>query len=219
MLVDGRSIYLDIQGEVFWKAIPVTLPEIKRIEVLKGPASALYGFNAFDGIINIITKSPEEMEGVTLQFGGGEFGTFTSSAVYAGTQDKLGYRLSIGRDQTNQWENRNALAFRSHKFNGQFNYALSDQAQLSLSGGFLDSNGYDGPVVDTLEISQEPSIGYAAVSYKRPNFFIRAWWTRYTQPAMSNVNGLISNVITVLDKSGTVITFDIRPINGKTEMR
>ncbi len=40
------------------RLIPVTLPEIKRIEVLIGPASAIYGFNAFDGVINIITKSP-----------------------------------------------------------------------------------------------------------------------------------------------------------------
>src|SRR5437867_11938709 len=66
VLVDGRSIYLDIQGEVLWKTIPVTLPEIKKIEVLKGPASALYGFNAFDGVINIVTKSAEEMKGATL---------------------------------------------------------------------------------------------------------------------------------------------------------
>src|SRR5574340_1210705 len=55
VMVDGRSIYLDVQGIVYWKSIPVTLPEIKRIEVLKGPAAAMYGFNAFDGVINIIT--------------------------------------------------------------------------------------------------------------------------------------------------------------------
>ena len=58
VLVDGRSIYVDVQASVFWKAIPVTLPEIKRIEFIKGPASAVYGFNAFDGVVNIITKSP-----------------------------------------------------------------------------------------------------------------------------------------------------------------
>src|SRR5438128_423409 len=45
VLVDGRSIYIDVQAVVFWKAIPVTLPEIKRIEVLIGPASVLYGFD------------------------------------------------------------------------------------------------------------------------------------------------------------------------------
>src|SRR6266487_5055909 len=103
VLVDGRSIYLDVQGEVLWKLLPVTLPEIKRIEVLIGPASVLYGFNAFDGVINIITKSPEEMKGTTLQFGGGEFGTITASAIQAGTIGKLGYRLSVGRDQNNKW--------------------------------------------------------------------------------------------------------------------
>src|SRR6185295_15766743 len=85
VLVDGRSIFVDAQAIVYWKAIPVTLPEIKRIEVMKGPASAIYGFNAFDGVINIITKSPQEMKGTTLQFGGGEFGTISSAAIHGNT--------------------------------------------------------------------------------------------------------------------------------------
>jgi outer membrane receptor protein involved in Fe transport len=100
VLVDGRSIYVDVQGIVWWKAIPVTLPEIKRIEVLKGPASSIYGFNAYDGIISIITKSPEEMKGTTLQFGGGSYGTISSAAIQAGTVGKLGYRLSVGTTRT-----------------------------------------------------------------------------------------------------------------------
>src|SRR3982750_2015071 len=65
VLVDGRSIYDDAAGVVFWKNIPVTLPEIKRIEIIKGPAAAVYGFNAFDGVVNIITKAPDEMTGTT----------------------------------------------------------------------------------------------------------------------------------------------------------
>src|SRR5207244_13402246 len=89
VLVDGRSIYVDVQATVFWKAIPVTLPEIKRIEVLIGPASVLYGFNAFDGIINIITKSPEEMKGTTLQFGGGACGKISSADIHDGTMECL----------------------------------------------------------------------------------------------------------------------------------
>ena len=94
VMVDGRSIYIDGEGLVFWKSLPVTLPEIKRIEVLKGPASVVYGFNAFDGVINIITKSAQEMKGTTLQFGGGELGTISSAAVQAGSAGKLDYRLS-----------------------------------------------------------------------------------------------------------------------------
>ena len=212
VLVDGRSIYLDIQGEVLWKAIPVTLPEIKKIEVLKGPASALYGFNAFDGIINIITKSPDEMKGTTLQVAGGELGTFLSTAVHAGTHKKLGYRFSVGQDQTNQWDNRDGLAFRAYKFNGRVDYALTGDSNLTASGGYLNSNRYDGPIVDTLVANQEPSIGYANVGYERPNFFIRAWWTRYTQAAMTPVNPLIRSVFSVFNSAG----FPINNIKANT---
>jgi iron complex outermembrane recepter protein len=135
VLIDGRSIYIDAQGSVLWKLLPITLPEIKRIEVLKGPASSIYGFNAFDGIINIITKSPEEMRGITLQFGGGEFGTISSAAVHAGTLGHLGYRLSIGQDQNQQWRNRNALAFRSQKLNVLTEYALSADSNFLYQVG------------------------------------------------------------------------------------
>src|SRR5438067_1965074 len=175
VMVDGRSIYVDVQAVVFWKAIPVTLPEIKRIEVLIGPASVLYGFNAFDGIINIITKSPEEMRGTTLQFGGGEFGTISSAAIQAGTIDKFGYRLSLGHDQNQQWRNREALAFRDNKFNLQTEYALTSDSKLLVSGGLVDVNRWDGPIDQIVTSSLKPSFGYASAAYERPNFFLRSW--------------------------------------------
>lgn len=202
VLVDGRSIYLDVQGEMLWKGIPVTLPEIKQIEVLKGPASALYGFNAFDGIINIITKSAEEMKGTTAQVGAGELGTISSSAIHAGYVEKLGYRLSAGWDQANNWDDQDSLDFRAYKFNGNFDYALNDLEKLNLSGGYLNSNKYNGPNVDTVQVSQKPSIGYANIGYERPNFFLRGWWTRQTQPAAINVNPDIAPFFTVLDSDG-----------------
>ena len=62
MLIDGRSVYIDANSFMFWRGFPITLPEIKRIEVLKGAASSVYGFDVVDGIINIIAKSPEEMK-------------------------------------------------------------------------------------------------------------------------------------------------------------
>jgi len=204
VLVDGRSIYLDIQGEVLWKTIPVTLPEIKKIEVLKGPASALYGFNAFDGVINIVTKSAEEMKGATLQFGGGAYGSITSAAIYAGTYNKLGYRLSLGRDQNQQWRRGDALAFRSHKFNVQTDYALTGNSRVRLSGGFVDSNRYDGPIVDVVTIDQKPEIGYVHAVYERPDFFIRGWWTSVDQPSTVGVLPSVgASIAKIVDRDGT----------------
>lgn len=203
VLLDGRSIYEDMQAEVIWKTIPVTLPEIKRIEVLKGPASAIYGFNAFDGVINIITKSPEEMKGVTLQFGGGEFGTITSAAIAAGREGKLGYRLSVGHDQNNEWRDRNALAFRSNKFNLHTEYSLSGLSRLKVSGGLVDVNRHDGPRVDTVDVSQQPTQGYANVAYERPNFFARIWWTQFNQPSLIGTNSALTRVIRFSNRDGS----------------
>lgn len=201
VMVDGRSIYVDVQGNVYWKAIPVTLPEIKRIEVLKGPASVLYGFNAFDGIINIITKSPEEIKGTTLQFGGGEFGTISAAAIHAGTQGKLGYRLSFGEDQTQQWRNRNALAFRSYKFNVQTEYALGGESKIMISGGLVDVNHFDGNVVDAAVESGAPALGYAHAVYDRPNFFIRAFWNGYDISGPVIANPLLASFLRFTDRS------------------
>jgi len=201
VLVDGRSIFVDAQAVVYWKTIPVTLPEIKRIEVLRGPASAVYGFNAFDGVINIITKSPEEMRGTTLQFGGGEFGTISSAAVHAGTSGKFGYRLSVGHDQNQQWRDRDALAFRDNKFNVQTEYHLTGDSKLSVSGGLVDVNRFDGPMTTTgVTIgASTPAFGYAHVVYERPNFFVRTFWNRWNDTVDLTVHPLIANFLRITD--------------------
>ena len=205
VLVDGRSIYQDVQATVFWKAIPVTLPEIKRIEVLKGPASSIYGFNAFDGIINIITKSPEEMKGTTLQFGGGELGTISSAAIHANKIGDFGYRLSIGRDQSQQWRNRDALAFRLNKFNVHTEYNLPSDAKLLVSGGLVDANRFDGQIGEIQTLAAQPSFGHANVSYERTNFFLRGWWSSYRETSAATTNPLLANFFRVTDRDGSTV--------------
>lgn len=194
VMVDGRSIYVDSQGSVFWKALPITLPEIKRIEVLKGPAAVVYGFNAFDGVINIITKSPEDMKGTTLQFGGGEFGTVTSSAVHAGRIGDLGYRLSLGHDQSGQWRDREALAFRASKFNVHTEYPLANESKVLFSGGLVDSNRFDGNLVATATPNGMPQQGYADISYVRPGFFIRGWWQSFATTTNVMTHPLLAGI-------------------------
>ena len=218
VMVDGRSIYDDDEGFVFWKAIPVTLPEIKRIEVLKGPASSIYGFNAFDGVINIITKSPEEMRGTTLQFGGGEFGTISSAAIQAGILGNLGYRLSVGEDQTQQWRDRNALAFRSYKFNVHTEYVLPGDSKVLVSGGLVNANKLDGLRVDIFNNEFPVDQGYANVAYERPNFFIRAWWMANNHSSMLMVNPLLAPFIHPTDPNlGTALIIRAHSYNVEAQ--
>jgi outer membrane receptor protein involved in Fe transport len=75
-LVDGRSIYLDFYGMVMWDFVPANPHEIKQIEVIRGPASAVWGANAMSGVVNVITKSPRELaaeRGTSLTIGAGSF--------------------------------------------------------------------------------------------------------------------------------------------------
>jgi len=201
VIVDGRSIYVDVQGTVYWKTIPVTVPEIKRIEVQKGPASVLYGFNAFDGVINIVTKSPEEMKGATAQFGGGAYGTISSAAVYANSYKNLGLRLSYGHDQNQQWRNGSALAYRDNKFNIQTEYAFGGDSKLSFAGGLVDVNKFDGFVVATaVEGGARPTLGYAHAIYERPNFFVRAFWNSYNFSGPVITNPLLAPFLSTPDR-------------------
>ncbi len=178
VLVDGRSIYVDAQGVVNWKGLPVTLPEIKRIEILKGPASAVHGFNAFDGVIHIITKKPEEMKGVRAQTGMGEFDTVSSTVSYGGELGPLGFIVAGGYDQTSEWEDRDDLAQRSYTLNIQSQYEMGHEMVGFLRGGIVDVDRYDGPVTETVASKQDFTDGYVHAGVQHADFSVQAFWRR-----------------------------------------
>ncbi len=63
VLVDGRSIYTQLTGGPEWPDLPITIDDIERIEVIRGPNGVAYGMNAFQGVINIITRHPDSYSG------------------------------------------------------------------------------------------------------------------------------------------------------------
>lgn len=71
VLVDGRSIYSTLSSGVFWDAHQMMLEDVERIEVVSGPGGALYGSNAMNGVINIITRSAEDTSGGLLSASAG----------------------------------------------------------------------------------------------------------------------------------------------------
>lgn len=95
VLLDGRPVYQDFYGFVAWNAIPVALNEIKQIEVIKGPNTALYGFNATSGVINIITYNPrfDDYSNVTASGGTGEY--FEGSGTTTLRNENGGVRVSV----------------------------------------------------------------------------------------------------------------------------
>ena len=97
VLVNGRQLYSDDFGHMSWPTVPVQLEEIRQIEVIKGPNSALYGFNAVSGVINIITYDPlrERVNVGTLRGGTQNYagGSVVGTAQFG---QNAGVRVSFG---------------------------------------------------------------------------------------------------------------------------
>ena len=71
VLIDGRTVYSPLFSGVFWDAQDVVLEDIDRIEVISGPGATLWGANAVNGVINIITRSAADTQGTLLAGGAG----------------------------------------------------------------------------------------------------------------------------------------------------
>lgn len=71
VLIDGRSIYTPLFSGVFWEAQNLVLDNIERIEVIRGPGSAVWGANAVNGVVNIITRHTRDTQGALISAGGG----------------------------------------------------------------------------------------------------------------------------------------------------
>ncbi len=96
-LIDGRTLYQDSFSFVAWNIVPTNLDEIKQIEVIRGPGSAIWGANAMNGVINIITRPPRESLGTTLAFG---MGTFDRSGGVAESNRGSLFYLNAAHAQT-----------------------------------------------------------------------------------------------------------------------
>lgn len=84
VFIDGRDASTPVVlGNQEWGALPVPVDQLASIEVVRGPAAALYGSGAFSGVVNVVTKSPEESKGVHARISGGELHTFGWDAQFA----------------------------------------------------------------------------------------------------------------------------------------
>jgi iron complex outermembrane receptor protein len=94
VLVDGRSVYTPLFSGVYWDVQNFVLEDIDRIEVIRGPGGTIWGSNAVNGVINIITKSADKTHGALVTAGGGGVDQGTGAARFGGTIGKsVDYRI------------------------------------------------------------------------------------------------------------------------------
>jgi iron complex outermembrane receptor protein len=93
VLVDGRSIYTRQSSGVLWNDQDLCLDDIDRIEIVRGPGAAVWGANAVNGVINIVTKSAKESQGASAHVGAGSFDGPQVSAQYGGMWGATAYHV------------------------------------------------------------------------------------------------------------------------------
>ncbi|MGH7870641.1 MAG: TonB-dependent receptor plug domain-containing protein [Candidatus Binatia bacterium] len=95
VMIDGRTVYTPLLSGVFWDVQNVMLEDIDRIEVISGPGATLWGANAVNGVINVITKNARDTQGALLSAGGGSFLKGFGNGRYGGKiGEDLYYRVN-----------------------------------------------------------------------------------------------------------------------------
>jgi iron complex outermembrane receptor protein len=196
-LVDGRSIYLDFFGMVMWDLVPTTSNDIERIEVIRGPASAVWGANALSGVVNVISRSPRASaaagNATALTVTAGTFdrsvtgreqnagSLFSVNATHAeAVNDRWAYRVSAG------YAVQDALprpagtlpggtpypgfpnsGARQPRFNGRADYDLSGGGRVTLEAGVAGTTGIIHTGIGPADIERGSLLGHVTGRYEK----------------------------------------------------
>lgn len=132
VLVDGRTVYSPLFSGTFWDAQDVVLADIERIEVISGPGATVWGANAVNGVINIITRKAGETQGGLLTAGGDRLQR-TGAARFGAPLGRGHYRLYAKHASADDTRNAAGLSTRTGWQRSQAGFRV-DLPQLTLSG-------------------------------------------------------------------------------------
>lgn len=182
VIMDGRAVYSPILGGVFWELQDTVLEDIERIEVIRGPGGALWGANAVNGIINIVTKKAEETQGGLVKVGGGTEERYFTTLRYGShagewhyrTYGKYfnrdeGYRLS--RNANDEWQS-GRTGFRAERQNWTFQ---GDYYQTYL-GQRTNTISFTPPSITPIDKRSFAQGGNFLSRYEEDDWSVQTYW-------------------------------------------
>ncbi|HQS99066.1 TonB-dependent receptor [Acidovorax sp.] len=159
VLVDGRSIYGAAFGAVQWQELPLSIDDIERIEVVRGPNASTFGSNAFLAVINIVTKEAVQVPGAFASIQYGEQGMAGLTTRFGGQNGDLNYRLTFSAQARDRFETDAFYDLpvtpvkifeetTTYLVNGRADYRLSLQDEVSAQFGVTVGDWQAGRLAD-----------------------------------------------------------------------
>ncbi len=144
VLIDGRDPSTPMINLNEWNSMSSLLGDIQSIEAIRGPGSALYGSNAYNGVINIRTSDPLDVQGTRITLAGGEWETFKGGIRHAGAFGDFAYKITLGAST-------------------QYNYSVVSR---------LDTVEYEGLSNDFREITDDEKRPFSYVGTARLDYYL-----------------------------------------------
>ncbi|MGD1091682.1 MAG: TonB-dependent receptor [Bryobacteraceae bacterium] len=161
VLIDGRSVYMPSFSGVYWDQLDVPLENIERFEVIRGPGGTVWGTNAMNGVINIITKRSQDTQSGLITAGTGSEENVEGLAQYGGKIGDSGTYRVFGRYfniETSTLPNGGDAADAWHGEHGGFrsDWTLSPQDSLTVQGDWFETR--EGQTLTTVLSNNLPTI-------------------------------------------------------------
>ncbi len=174
VLVDGREANVELLGRPFWELEPISLEDIERIEVIRGPGSALYGANAVAGVISITTRAVPEKTSAWAGVTSGELGVAILGARASTRIGSLGFSLSGGADIMNSFSDPGTVDKQVWKFRTVAEYRLSETRRFMLDLGLSEASG----VLPTASGMVDGTMGFRTLrlAYEGENLRGQLYW-------------------------------------------
>ncbi|MDD9175865.1 TonB-dependent receptor [Aliivibrio finisterrensis] len=172
VMIDGRSVFSPMYGGAFWENIDYILADIERIEIIRGPAGTIWGGNAVNGVINIITKSTKETLGTYGQIAYGQHG-YKEASVRHGLQfnDNTTARAFYKAKDTFSVIDKFQSQYESDKVNTisiqtagvKFDIEEGNSSWMLAFGGEKSAQYYDWYTVDMSDLNRQYDDSYKSV--------------------------------------------------------